>query len=432
MRVRGTGGQGGPIGDSQACGPHGPHGPVGGSRAHDPRDSHGPVGGSQLRGAPRLCLVVPCYDEEAVLPETAPAFQAKVASLVAAGAAGEGSVVLYVDDGSSDATWDVIEALASGDPRARGLRLSRNFGHQRALLAGLMEARRSFDVAVSIDCDGQDDIGALDEMLRMYREGCDVVYGVRSDRSSDGAFKRLSAGAFYGLLRAMGVEAVSEHADYRLMSARALDALSEFGEANLFLRGLVPMVGYKSGTVEYERRARVAGKSHYPLGKMVSLAIDGITSLSVKPLRMISAMGVVLSLASVAGIAWAAVAALTGNAVPGWASLLVAVLLVGGLQLLALGVIGEYVGRIYLEAKGRPRYIVEESVGCGGAGRPAGAGDAREAGGAGADAGAGAGGAGAGAGALDARPPAECGAGGQAAAGRVPAEQHPAGRGPGI
>ena len=313
-------------------------------------------------GAPSLCIVVPCYNEELVLPETMPLFLGKLESLIAKGAVHAGSSVLYVDDGSSDSTWEIIAKASVEDERVEGLKLSRNFGHQRALLAGLMEVRSRYDVVVSIDCDGQDDINAIDGMLEQYGDGCDVVYGVRSDRSSDTGFKRFTAESFYKFLNAMGVEAVFNHADYRLMSSRALESLSDFDEVNLFLRGLVPMVGYRSGTVEYERHERIAGESHYPLRKMLSLALDGVTSLSIKPIHMISVMGVVMSVVSFIGIIWVLCVTLAGANVPGWASTVAPIFLVGGLQLLALGIIGEYIGRIYLESKHRPRYIIERST----------------------------------------------------------------------
>lgn len=313
--------------------------------------------------APVLWVVVPCYDEAEALPETAPAFLSALERMESSGLVSPGSRVLFVDDGSGDGTWGIISGLAASDPRVLGISLSRNRGHQNALLAGLMEARGRCDACVSADADGQDDLSAMAEMVRRYREGADVVYGVRSSRATDTAFKRGTARAFYRLLTAMGVECVYDHADYRLMSARALDGLASFREVNLFLRGMVPLVGYPSATVEYERRERAAGESHYPLSKMVGLALDGITSLSVRPIRLIAALGVAVSLASLAGVLWAVVSALSGGAVPGWASMTAILCFLGGCQLLALGVVGEYVGRIYLEAKARPRYIVAERAG---------------------------------------------------------------------
>ena len=265
-----------------------------------------------------------------------------------------------MNDGSNDETWDLIKKLSKESNIYRGISLSRNRGHQNALFAGLMECRGKCDISVSIDCDGQDDISKIRDMVQKYSEGCDVVYGVRGSRDTDTAFKRLTAECFYRVLNSMGVEAVFNHADYRLMSARALDGLAQFGEVNLFLRGMVPLVGYKSGTVKYDREERIAGESHYPLAKMVNFAFDGITSLSVKPIHMISALGLVFSVIGALGIAWAIFSAFAGATVAGWSSLMCVVCLLGGLQLLALGVIGEYVGKLYLESKHRPRYIVAE------------------------------------------------------------------------
>ena len=314
-----------------------------------------------MREAPVLCVVVPCYNEASVLPLTAPVFADHVRALVEDGMVDPASHVTFVDDGSRDATWEIICDLAAEDPSMfHGIALSRNRGHQNALLCGLMEVRTSCDVTVSMDADGQDDPGALAQMVIKYREGCDVVYGVRSNRDTDSAFKRGSARAFYRLMGAMGVESVYDHADYRLMSRRALDGLAQFGEVNLFLRGMVPLVGYKSGIVHYERHSRVAGASHYPLSKMVALALNGITSLSVKPIRLITAMGVVVSLVGFVGVVWALVTAIQGHAIAGWTSTVAIICFMGGVQLLSLGVIGEYVGKIYLESKHRPRYIVGE------------------------------------------------------------------------
>ena len=314
-----------------------------------------------MREAPVLCVVVPCYNEASVLPLTAPVFADHVRALVEDGMVDPASHVTFVDDGSRDATWEIICDLAAEDPSMfHGIALSRNRGHQNALLCGLMEVRTSCDVTVSMDADGQDDPGAMAQMVIKYREGCDVVYGVRSNRDTDSAFKHGSARAFYRLMGAMGVESVYDHADYRLMSRRALDGLAQFGEVNLFLRGMVPLVGYKSGIVHYERHSRVAGASHYPLSKMVALALNGITSLSVKPIRLITAMGVVVSLVGFVGVVWALVTAIQGHAIAGWTSTVAIICFMGGVQLLSLGVIGEYVGKIYLESKHRPRYIVGE------------------------------------------------------------------------
>lgn len=314
--------------------------------------------------APLLCIVVPCYNEQDVLPLTAPLFDDELAGLVAQGRISPASCVLYVDDGSSDGTWDLVCRLADASPvRVRGISLSRNRGHQNALLAGLMEARTFCDVSISIDCDGQDDVSAMGEMLDAHADGCDVVYGVRSNRESDTRFKRTTAQGFYRLMRAMGVETVYNHADYRLLSRRVLDELAGFEEVNLFLRGMVPLVGFKSTSVYYVRHERLAGRSHYPLGKMLAFALNGITSLSVRPIRLVAAFGLVVSLLSFIAIVWAVVVALMGKTVPGWTSTVCIVCFMGGIQLLALGIIGEYVGRIYLETKHRPRYIVAERTG---------------------------------------------------------------------
>ncbi len=310
--------------------------------------------------APVVWFVVPCYNEEAVLPQTAPLFLRQVDRLVGEGRADASSRILFVDDGSSDGTWAAIEALSASDPRFVGLSLSRNRGHQNALLAGLMEAKEHCDAAISADCDGQDDITVSRDMIDAFLDGNDVVYGVRSKRDTDTAFKRTSAEKFYTLMNALGAEVVFNHADYRLMSRRALEGLSQFSEVNLFLRGLVPLVGFPSTTVEYERAERMAGESHYPLSKMLHLAVDGITSLSIKPIRIIAGLGIVFSLVGLIGVVWAIVAFALGSTVAGWASMLCVVSLIGGLQLLSLGVIGEYIGKIYLEVKRRPRYLVKE------------------------------------------------------------------------
>ena len=313
-----------------------------------------------MRTPPVLAIVVPCYNEREVLPITCKLFKAELDDLTAKGKVAPGSHVLFVNDGSSDETWGIIRDLAASDPAFRGLSLSRNRGHQNALLCGLMEARRHADATISIDCDGQDDIATMEAMVDAYLDGCDIVYGVRSSRETDTFFKRFSAQSFYKLLEHMGVECVYNHADYRLMSSRALDALSEFHEVNLFLRGMVPLVGFKSTSVYYERHERMAGSSHYPLSKMLALAMNGITSLSVKPIRIITALGVLVCTLGLIGAIWAIVTAILGHGVHGWASTIVIVCLMGGAQILSLGVIGEYVGKIYLESKHRPRWIVSE------------------------------------------------------------------------
>lgn len=308
----------------------------------------------------KLYLVIPCYNEEAVLPETASRLRQKLHTLMEAGQISRESKICFVDDGSKDRTWEQITALHRENPLFRGIRLSRNRGHQNALLAGLMTVREECDAAISMDADLQDDIGAIDRMLEEYRQGYDIVYGVRSARKTDTAFKRTTALAYYKLLRAMGVEIVYNHADYRLMSRRALEGLEKFEEVNLFLRGIVPMVGYPSTKVYYERGERFAGQSKYPLKKMLSFAFEGITSLSVKPIRMICVLGVLVFGVSLIMLLYTLVRYLMGETIVGWASIAVSVWAIGGLQLLAIGVIGEYIGKIYLETKHRPRYIVEQ------------------------------------------------------------------------
>jgi len=309
---------------------------------------------------PILYIVIPCYNEEAVLPVTAPLFLNKVKELAAAGKISEESRVLFVNDGSRDDTWKIIKDLAKRDPHYLGISQSRNRGHQNAVLAGLMEARDRCDITISIDCDGQDDINAMDEMVDAYLQGFDVVYGVRSSRETDSFFKRFTAQSFYKLLSAMGAEVVYNHADYRLMSARVLKEFANFKEVNLYLRGLVPLVGFRSTTVSYSRAERIAGESHYPLKKMLGLAIDGITSLSVKPLQMIMGFGIFVAVVSFIGCLWALITAICGKAVAGWASMTCIVCFVSGVQLVCLGIIGEYIGKIYLETKERPRYIISE------------------------------------------------------------------------
>ena len=308
--------------------------------------------------APTLFIVIPCYNEEEVLPITAPMFLKKLLSLVHEGKIADASRIMFVNDGSRDRTWEIISELSRSDEHYIGISQSRNRGHQNAVLAGLMEARGKCDITISVDCDGQDDINAMGKMVDAYADGCDVVYGVRSSRETDTFFKRSTAQGFYKFLSLMGAEVVYNHADYRLISARALDALSEFHEVNLFLRGMVPLVGFKSTSVEYSRSERIAGESKYPLKKMIALAVDGITSLSVKPLRMIMSFGLTVALISFIGVIWAIVAAICGDTVAGWASTTCIVCFVGGVQLICMGIVGEYVGKIYMETKARPRYII--------------------------------------------------------------------------
>ena len=307
-----------------------------------------------------LYIVVPCYNEEEVLPETSRRLKEKMEALVAAGTISGGSRILFVNDGSRDRTWEIISALHAADPVFSGVDLTRNRGHQNALLAGLMTTKDRCDMAISMDADLQDDVDAVDKMIEEYHAGCDIVYGVRSSRKKDTFFKRFTAEGFYRVMNLLGAETVFNHADYRLMSRRALEGLSRFKEANLFLRGMVPMIGYRSGTVEYERGERFAGESKYPLKKMLAFAMEGITSLSVKPLRMITGLGTLIFLIAAVMLAYSVYRWAVGDTVLGWASLMCSVWAIGGLILLSLGVIGEYIGKIYLETKGRPRFLIRE------------------------------------------------------------------------
>jgi len=309
---------------------------------------------------PILYFVIPCYNEEQVLPETSGLFLAKLNAMIDSGKISPDSRVMFVNDGSKDTTWDIISKLTEEDEHYAGISLSRNRGHQNALIAGLMEARRYADITISMDCDGQDDIDCSEQMVDEYLKGNEIVYGVRNDRKTDSAFKRTTAECYYSLLRGMGVDIIPNHADYRLMSSRVLDALAGYGEVNLFLRGIIPHMGFKSSIVYYSRAERIAGKTHYPLGKMVSLAIDGITSFSVKPLRIITFLGLFVALLSFIGIIYALIGAISGNIVEGWTSTTCIICFVSGIQMISLGVIGEYVGKIYLETKHRPRYIIDE------------------------------------------------------------------------
>ena len=312
-----------------------------------------------MRSDNTLYVVVPCYKEEEVLPETSKRLKAKLTALIAQGKISPRSRILFVNDGSKDRTWPIIEELHAKDRIFSGVNLSRNRGHQNALLAGLMTAVQYADMMVSMDADLQDDIDAMDRMIDAYHEGCDVVYGVRSSRKTDSFFKRFTAESFYKLMKAMGVDIVFNHADYRLMSRRAVEGLSQFKEVNLFLRGIVPQIGYPWTTVEYERAKRFAGESKYPLKKMLSFAFDGITSFSVKPLRLILFLGAVIFALSLVMLLWTLIRWIAGATVSGWASLMCSIWMIGGIQLLALGVIGEYMGKVYSEAKARPRFIIE-------------------------------------------------------------------------
>ncbi|MGI5973965.1 MAG: glycosyltransferase family 2 protein [Oscillospiraceae bacterium] len=307
-----------------------------------------------------LYIVVPCYNEEEVLPETSRRLREKLEGLMAAGMISEKSRVLFVNDGSRDKTWSLIKALHEENHLFSGVNLSRNRGHQNALLAGLMTARKRCDMAISMDADLQDDVDAVDGMLERYYAGCDIVYGVRSSRKKDTFFKRFTAEGFYRVMNFLGAETVFNHADYRLMSRRALEGLAEFREVNLFLRGIVPMIGYTAGTVEYERGERFAGESKYPLKKMLAFAMEGITSLSTKPIRYITGLGFLIFAVSILMLIYSIVRWATGATILGWASVICSVWAIGGLILLSLGVIGEYIGKIYLETKGRPRFLIRE------------------------------------------------------------------------
>lgn len=307
-----------------------------------------------------LYIVIPCYNEEEVLCETAKRLTDKLHRMISDQVVSDQSRMVFVDDGSKDRTWELIRELHESNPLVLGIKSSRNRGHQNTLLAGLFTVKDDCDMAVSMDADLQDDIEVLDQFVKQYEEGCEIVYGVRSARKTDTFFKKFTAESFYKLMSHMGVDIVYNHADYRLMSKRAIEELANYKEVNLFLRGIVPMIGFKSGIVEYERHERFAGQSKYPLKKMLAFAMDGITSLSIKPIRFITALGVALFLVSIVLLIYYIVGYFAGNTVEGWATLVVSIWGIGGLELLAIGVIGEYIGKIYLETKERPRYIVEE------------------------------------------------------------------------
>ncbi len=307
-----------------------------------------------------LYIVVPCFNEEAALPETARRLLYRLEELQGAGAVGTDSRIVFVDDGSKDATWKTVMELHRQDRRFLGLKLSRNRGQQNALLAGLLWAKDRADLVISIDADLQDDPEAMDEMVAKYHSGCDIVYGVRRERKTDSFFKRVSAEAFYRLMNLLGAQTVFNHADYRLMSRRALQGLSAFREVNLFLRGIVPMIGFPSDTVLYDRQERTAGETKYPLHKMLSFAWTGITSVSLRPIRVIAWLGVCVFLVSIAMLVYVLVSFFSGHVVPGWSSVTVSLWALGGLTLLSIGVVGEYIGKLYLEAKARPRYLIEE------------------------------------------------------------------------
>ena len=308
----------------------------------------------------KLYMVIPCYNEQEVLPETSKRLKEKLSTLVKAGKIDPESRIIFVNDGSKDRTWEIIRRLHEEDPVFGGVNLSQNRGHQNALLAGLMTVKDHADMAISMDADLQDDINAIDEMVEKYLNGTDIVYGVRSSRAKDTFFKKATAEGFYKLMNTMGVNTVFNHADYRLMSKRALEGLAEFREVNLFLRGIVPMIGYSTDVVYYERGERFAGESKYPLGKMLSFAIEGITSLSTKPIRMITFLGFFIFLVSIGILIYSLVRHFMGATIVGWTTLMVSVWAIGGLILLSLGVVGEYIGKIYLETKARPRFMIEE------------------------------------------------------------------------
>lgn len=308
----------------------------------------------------KLYIVIPCFNEEQVLPITSKLFLDELSCLIRKEKISDESRILFVNDGSKDKTWDIICELAQNDAHFIGISLSRNRGHQNAVLCGLMEAKDLADITISIDCDGQDDITAMEAMVDAYHAGNEVVYGVRSSRETDTFFKRFTAESFYKLLNAMGAEVVFNHADYRLISSRVLQEFANFREVNLFLRGMIPLVGFKSTSVYYERHERLAGESHYPLSKMLALAFNGITSLSIKPIRIITGLGLTVSVLSFIGIIWAIVSRLTSVTTDGWASMTCILCFLGGIQLISLGVLGEYIGKIYMEVKARPRYIISE------------------------------------------------------------------------
>ena len=307
-----------------------------------------------------LYLVIPCYNEQEVLPETSRRLKEKMESLMDRNMISRDSKIMFVNDGSKDRTWEMIEELHDQDPLYQGVKLSRNRGHQNALLGGLMTAKEYADMVISLDADLQDDIDVIDQFVEKYYEGCDIVYGVRSARTTDTFFKRFTAEGFYKIINLMGGEVVFNHADYRLMSKRALNELANYKEVNLFLRGIVPMIGFKTDVVTYERHERLAGESKYPLKKMLALAVDGITSLSIKPIRFIVFLGFMTFMCSILMLIYSLVQHFLGNTSIGWTSLIVSIWAIGGLQLLAIGVIGEYIGKIYLETKERPRYIIEK------------------------------------------------------------------------
>lgn len=312
--------------------------------------------------SPVLTIVVPCYNEEKALPKTGEALLASISSLVEKGKVSPKSKILFVDDGSKDLTWEIIEQLNQTEKIFNGIKLARNSGHQNALLAGMLSAKEVSDCVISIDADLQDDLSVIDKFIDEYLSGSEIVYGVRNERRTDSIFKRVSAHLFYKFMSLMGVQIVYNHADYRLVSKRALGRLEEFKENNLFLRGIFPIIGFKSSVVEYSRLPRVAGESKYPLKKMLSFALEGITSFSVKPLRVITFLGFLIFFISLLASVWAIIEYFTNHTIRGWVSIVLPIYLIGGIQLLSLGIIGEYIGKVYKETKKRPRYIVEQEL----------------------------------------------------------------------
>lgn len=311
---------------------------------------------------PILYLIIPCYNEEKVLPITSKLFLEKIKKLIKNKEISEDSKIVFVNDGSNDSTYQIIEKLSSEHKNIEGISLSRNRGHQNALLCGLLETKDKCDISISIDCDGQDDINAIDEMIKEYKKGNEIVYGVRKSRKKDTFFKRNTALAYYKLLQFIGIEIIYNHADYRLLSSKVLNHLNDYKEVNLFLRGIIPLIGFKYSCVYYDRNERISGKSHYPLKKMLLLAFDGITSLSIQPIRIIMSLGIIISIFSVFGIIWAIVKHSSNDTTWGWSSLISFISFFGGLQLFSTGIIGEYIGKIYLETKQRPRYIVDKTT----------------------------------------------------------------------
>lgn len=312
---------------------------------------------------PILYFIIPCYNEEEVLAVTFSGFLDKLMNLINTGRIHAYSRILFVDDGSSDTTWKLIQGYAEKDSHIAGIQQSRNRGHQSSLLAGLMEAVKYADITITMDCDGQDDLEAVDRMLDEYEKGAEIVYGVRKDRGTDTLGKRLTSKLFYKLMGWFGAETLYQHGDFRLVSSRVLNAFADFKEVNLFLRGIFPLVGFHSTSIYYERKKRAAGKTHYTFPKMFSLAIDGITGFTVRPIRIITALGSVISLLGFAAIVWAVCAYFFGHTVDGWASMMCVIAFLGGIQVFSIGVIGEYIGKVYMETKHRPRYIISEKAG---------------------------------------------------------------------